>query len=180
VTVERIINELIEREGPYTSNPDDPGGPTRWGITEAVARRNNYVGSIQELPKAFAYKVYHQQYFTNTLYSRVYDLSPRIGEEVLDTGVNMGVGIASRFLQRALNSFNKQGKLYPDLVVDGVLGEKTLAALDEYLRLRGKDGELVMLRALNSLQGARYIELAERNHKLETFTYGWFLNRVVI
>jgi hypothetical protein len=35
-----------------------------------------------------------------------------------------------------------------------------------------------MLRALNALQGARYIDIAEGRPSQEAFTYGWFLHRV--
>ncbi len=39
---------------------------------------------------------------------------------------------------------------------------------------------MVPLRALNALQGAFYVELAERRAKDEAFVYGWLLNRVEI
>jgi hypothetical protein len=36
-----------------------------------------------------------------------------------------------------------------------------------------------MLRALNSLQGARYIDIGESRPANEDFMFGWFLHRVV-
>jgi typhoid toxin secretion A len=39
-------------------------------------------------------------------------------------------------------------------------------------------GASVMFKALNSLQGVRYIEIAENNPSQETFTVGWFDKRV--
>jgi lysozyme family protein len=92
--------------------------------------------------------------------------------------VNQGVAAAATYLQRVLNALNQAGKLYPDLAVDGSIGRITVAALHEYLARRGQDGERVMLRALNSLQGACYIALAERRQKDEAYVYGWLLNRV--
>jgi hypothetical protein len=53
-----------------------------------------------------------------------------------------------------------------------------MKALKRYLFLRGRDGQVVLLRMLNALQGAFYIELAERREKDETFIYGWFRARV--
>ena len=41
-------------------------------------------------------------------------------------------------------------------------------------------GEHVMLRALNCLQGAFYINLSRSRQKDETFLYGWLDNRVAI
>ena len=58
------------------------------------------------------------------------------------------------------------------------MGPSTLKALNAYLTKRGTQGELVLLRALNCLQGAFYIELVERRYKDEVFIYGWLLNRV--
>ena len=72
------------------------------------------------------------------------------------------------------------GTLYPDLIADGFIGPRTISALKSYLARRGKEGELVMLRALNCSQGQRYLELAEQRSANETFVYGWIKERVVI
>lgn len=65
-----------------------------------------------------------------------------------------------------------------DIAIDGKIGPATIGALKAFLAKRGKDGETVLMRALNSLQGARYLELTEKREKNETFTFGWMLNRV--
>ena len=36
--IDSLIDEVIDREGGYVNHPADKGGPTRWGVTEAVAR----------------------------------------------------------------------------------------------------------------------------------------------
>ncbi|ELR7144650.1 hypothetical protein QRK96_004328, partial [Escherichia coli] len=43
----------------------------------------------------------------------------------------------------------------------------------------GRDGELVMLTALNCTQGGRYLELAEKREANELFIYGWMKGRVL-
>ena len=58
---DRIINGIIEREGDYVDNPDDSGGPTRWGITEREARANGYTGAMQALPRYLTYNVYRDE-----------------------------------------------------------------------------------------------------------------------
>ena len=79
----------------------------------------------------------------------------------------------------ALTALNRGGKDYPDLTPDGRIGERTLAALDAYLASRGKrGGETVLLRALEALQGERYLRLAERRPANEAFLYGWLANRI--
>ncbi|MCW1478679.1 putative peptidoglycan-binding domain-containing protein, partial [Acinetobacter baumannii] len=54
----------------------------------------------------------------------------------------------------------------------------TLRALKTYLAKRGKEGEKVLVRVLNIMQGQRYIEICERNPSQEQFFYGWIANRV--
>ncbi len=92
----------------------------------------------------------------------------------------MGVGVAVRFLQRVLTGLNRGGRDYPDLVVDGVAGPKSAAALRSLIRLRGRAGRDVVLALLNALQGARYLDLCEGREANENFLFGWALNRLAI
>ena len=173
-----IIDELIEREGGYVDHPDDKGGATMYGITEQVARLHNFDGPMRHMPKTLAVQIYKDQYWSATNFDRVSMLSQAVAEEMLDTGVNMGVSWAGKFLQRALNALNNQGTHYSDLVVDGLVGNGTLSALKDYLDRRGRDGEYVLIKAMNCLQGTRYIELAESRERNESFVYGWLAHRV--
>jgi lysozyme family protein len=105
--------------------------------------------------------------------------APSIAAELFDTGANMGPGVAATFLQRALTALNRNGKDYPDLVPDGRIGPVTLAALDVFLSVRGSSaGETVLFRALEALQGERYLRLAEKRPANEAFLYGWLANRI--
>lgn len=181
--VYEAIERTIGKEGKYSDNPHDTGGKTMWGITEKVARANGYTGEMRDLPRQKAVDIYAAEYFVGPRFADVAPMSASIAEELFDTGVNMGVSIPGTFLQRALNVLNKshkQASLFPELVVDGQIGPATLSALGTFLKLRGKEGELVLLTMLNSLQGVRYIELCERRVANEEFVYGWFLHRVVI
>lgn len=179
--IDQYIADLIRREGGYVNNPNDKGGATKYGITEAVARAHGYTGRMQDLPQPVAEYIYKKTYWTSPRFDQINSISSTTAEELLDTGVNCGVAFAKPLLQRALNLLNNQGKLgYQDLEVDGVYGNKTLAALKIYLNQRGKQGEKILVRVLNIMQGQRYIEITERNRSQETFFYGWILNRVVI
>ncbi|NAP08728.1 hypothetical protein FZN27_08575, partial [Escherichia coli] len=68
--------------------------------------------------------------------------------------------------------------LYPDMDADGRIGPRTLNALRAYLKNRSRDGELVLVKALNCTQGERYLELAEKREANESFVYGWMKARV--
>lgn len=176
--VDQFISDLIGVEGGYVNHPDDRGGPTKFGITQAVARAFGYKADMMDMPRSVAEAIYKQRYWEQPGFGQVAEHSEAIAVELLDTGVNMGQAVASKFLQRSLNVMNQQGKIYPDIAADGAIGNLTIAALQAFLKHRGKPGETVMLRALNSLQGARYIELAESRPQNESFVYGWFSNRV--
>ena len=177
--VDRMIDELIEREGGFVNNPADKGGPTCFGITEAVARANGYAGPMRLLPREEAAEIYKRLYWLRPRFDEIAKRSQRIGAELFDTGVNMGPAVAATFLQRALTALNRGGKDYPDLTPDGRIGPMTLFALDAFLAAREPTpGETVLLRALEALQGERYLRLAERRPANEAFLYGWLANRV--
>lgn len=173
-----IIEDVIRAEGGYSDNKNDAGGKTMYGITEEVARENGYTGEMHLLPIEFARNVYRLRYVIEPGFDRVLDIMPEVGAELIDTGVNMGQQVAGEFFQACLNAFNLRGKHYPDLKVDGGVGPKTIDAARAYKALRGKDADVVMLKALNCLQGARYLLITERNDKNEDFVFGWIRARV--
>lgn len=172
------IDALITREGGYVDHPADRGGQTRWGITEAVARKAGYAGDMRHLRRARAEAIYRQFYWTAPAFDLVAKRAARLAIELLDSGVNVGPAVASGFLQRALNALNRNGRDFPDLVVDRQIGPRTLDALDAFLDVRGAEGEDVLRKAIDALQGAHYINLAESRPSQEAFAYGWLANRI--
>lgn len=176
--IEQLLETLIAKEGGYSNDPDDPGGETIWGITERVARRNHYMGSMRHMTREQAKDIYRSEYWIRPGFSDVALHSQAIAEELFDTGVNQGVAKASEYLQTALNVFNNEAQHYRDIAVDSDIGPGTLAALKTYLAKRGALGEKVMLRALNTLQGARYIDITKARPRNEKYIFGWFANRV--
>lgn len=177
--VDALIDDLIEREGGYVNHPADKGGPTCFGITEALARAHGYAGAMRNLPRHEAAAIYRRLYWLRPRYDQVAKRSVRVAAELFDTGVNMGPAVATTFLQRALTALNRNGKDYADLTPDGRIGPLTLRALDAYLATRGKrPGATVLMRALEALQGERYLRLAERRPANEAFLYGWLANRI--
>ena len=178
-TVDQMIQALIDREGGFAAHPADRGGPTCFGITEAVARAQGYDGPMRLLPRNEAVEIYRRLYWLRPRFNHVSERAPVIASELFDTGVNMGPAVATTFLQRALTALNRNGTDFPDLVPDGRIGDKTLSALDAFIALRGEEsGQTVLLRALEALQGERYLRLAERRPANEAFLYGWLANRI--
>lgn len=176
--IDTLIDKIITLEGNFSNHPADRGGPTRWGVTEAVARAHGYASDMRHFPREEAAAIYKRKYWLRPGFDRIAQLAPHVAAELFDTGINMGTGTASGFLQRALNALNRNERDFRDIAVDRVIGGETLAALGSFLHRRGTQGETVLLKAVEALQGARYIKLAETRPANEAFLYGWLANRI--
>ena len=173
-----MIDAVIDREGGFVDDPADRGGATRWGITQKVANANGYAGDMRAYPRAAAVDVYRTLYWHGPGFDRVAARAPLLAADLFDTAVNMGAAVATGFLQRALNALNRGGRDYPDRPVDGKVSAATLAALDAFLAHRAPGGEAVLVKAIEALQGERYLALAEHRPADEVFLYGWLANRI--
>jgi len=130
---------------------------------------------MNDLPRDVAFDIYAAMYWDTVRGDDLVSLAPKVAEEVVDTGVNMGIKRAGTFLQRGLNALYNCGRLYQDITVAGQIGNATLSALSQMVEKRDTD---TLVKMLNCLQGAFYVDLAERREKDEKFIYGWFNNRV--
>lgn len=177
-----IIRNLVKIEGGYVNDPKDSGGETKYGITVKVARAHGYQGKMIDLTEQQAFDIYYADYITGPRFDQVFDTGCELlAAELIDTGVNMGPAVAAKFLQRWLTALNNEGKFYPDLVPDGMIGPRTLSALKQLMAVRGAATvDKVLTSACNSLQAARYLELAEAKPTNESFLWGWLVNRAVL
>ncbi len=123
--IDDLIDGLIGREGGYVDHTADKGGPTRWGVTEAVARAHGYSGDMRTFPRAQAAAIYGRLYWLRPGFDRVAEHAPKVAVAV-----------------------------------------------------RGEAGEAVLVKALDALQGERYVQLAEARPANEAFLYGWPAGRV--
>jgi len=180
MTIDQMIDEAIGREGDYSNHPADRGGPTRWGITEQVARAYGYKGDMRVLPRETAVSIYRRRYLVEPGFDKLLAMSAPLAELLFDTGVNMGPAIAGKFLQRALNLFNQDGAHYGDLKVDGQVGPVSRAALASYFQRRGSTGEglAVLLWTIHGFRTGRYEEISIARPANEAFAYGWIARQV--
>lgn len=111
---EVAFGKVIGHEGDFVDHPADPGGKTRYGVTEAVAREVGYRGDMRELPLELAKRIYLEKYWKPISAD---DLPPGIRYVVFDGAINSGPGQSVKWLQRALG-----------VVDDGKIGPKTLTA----------------------------------------------------
>lgn len=136
--VRAILAETLNREGGYTDHPNDPGGATKYGISLRWLKTQDVkladidddgdvdIDDIRALTPLDAANLYFRQWWRKYNYAQVPD--PTVAGKVFDTAVNMGARQAHRLLQRALYAFGR------DVVVDGLLGPKTLAAVQSAMR----------------------------------------------
>lgn len=182
--IDAIIARVIARESDeYTNKANDSGGPTKYGITQGALSeylgRPALVADVQMLDAKTARDFYFWRQVHAPKFDQIVAISEPVGAELIDTGTLTGTPRAAIFLQRCLNALNLRGIHYPDIAVDGICGPRTRDALRAYLARRGKEGEAVMVVALNSLLGEFVIDLAERRPKDEEFVYGWLRARVL-
>jgi|TARA_R110000868_G_scaffold182733_2_gene423774 lysozyme family protein len=178
VAFDMAVEEVLRKEGVFSDNKHDSGGKTKYGITESVAREDGYGSDMRDLSIDRAISIYKRNYWDTLSLDDISRISYPIALELFDSCVNTGIGTSTKWLQRCLNVLNNKQAYYQDLVVDGALGAKTLMALTAYSKLRGKLGEKVLLKLLNSLQGEFYVGLAEAREKDEEFMFGWAANRL--
>lgn len=172
---QKILDEIIAREGGYVDDPCDSGGETCFGITKEQAEIFGYTNSMRHMPRSTAYEIYATKFWDSVRADEVIKLSEPLAAELVDTAVNCGPGRAVVFLQTALNSLNVNEDLYSDVALDGIMGSMTTLALKGYL---GHREDTALVKALNCLQGAYYITLTQRRPKDERFIYGWLRNRI--
>lgn len=165
-------------EGGYVFNKDDAGGETNHGIIIATARENGFKGRMIDMTAAEAKAIRKSKYFIRSGIYLLAKLNEAVAREVYDAGILSGPGTAVMWLQRALNVFNRGGRDYADIDVDGGIGPATVNALSFFLVRNGTPGIPRLLKALNSLQGEFFISVGETRPKNETFENGWFDQRI--
>jgi len=114
---ERAFALLDEHEGGYSNHPDDPGGATMRGVTQAVynhylRRKGRGIHSVQHITESEVREIYRRQYWDAV---RADDLPEGVAYCVFDAAVNSGPARAARWLQSLIGA-----------QVDGVIGLETI------------------------------------------------------
>lgn len=164
------LSKTLQYEGGYSNNPADSGGPTNFGVTQAVARASGYTGDMKDYTVQAAGVVYKSKYWDIINLDAVDVMHAKLASELFDYGVNAGPATAAKALQEALNLLNENGKLFPDMVVDGAIGPGTLGAvkiLDD--KNRGDD----ICLAVKALRCEKYLNICRKNQTQEIFIRGW-------
>jgi len=108
------FEKLLKHEGGFSDHSADPGGKTRYGVTEAVAREAGYRGDMRELPLDLAQRIYKDKYWDAM---QAEALPADVRYIVFDGAVNSGITQSAKWLQRACGVKD-----------DGVIGPQTIRA----------------------------------------------------
>ena len=159
---EKIFDYLLKVEGGYSNDKHDKGGKTKYGIIEEEARDFGYKGDMQDLTKDFAKYIYLKKYYLGNKLDKV--ANDKVALSICDWAVNSGKnGIKNA--QIAINQLTNA-----NLDVDGIIGNKTLEALNAV------DPEK-FLEVYHNLQRIYYRSKVEGDKTQKEFLTGW-LNRV--
>jgi len=124
VTVDDILEAVLDREGwpEYTEHPNDRGGPTKGGITlrtlESWRQRRCTRAELKRLSKGEALSILTRRYVETNGIHTLSDLDLRT--QVIDNSVLSGPVLSVKDLQKVLS-----------VSVDGIIGPKTLAAVEK-------------------------------------------------
>ncbi|EHP7413774.1 hypothetical protein KP084_004520 [Salmonella enterica] len=180
-TCEFIIRDKTSIEAGYVDDPDDSGGITNHGVTQALANQYKttlktkfgWNGNMRNLTTEMAFFIYKTHFWDKMKLDEVMKRSVFLADRLFDLGINAGKSVAVKNLQRYLNVMNNRQTYWKDIDADGAMGPKSLAALDAYIAKRGATGKDYLIDAMLDMQSTYYIELAERREKDEKFIYGW-------
>lgn len=168
-SVERMIDDILRREGGFSEHPLDRGGATNYGITQRTLSR--YFGraatvrEVRELTPDLARDIYEQNYYLGPGIHRLPDL---VQPFIFDSAVNHGPRRAIRFLQNVCNDAG----LGP-VDVDGAVGPQTVDAARRAVEEMGP----VLLAALIEERRNFYHLIVQADPSQEVFLRGW-LRRV--
>ena len=128
--IRKAMDSILEFEGSeYTNDPDDAGGPTKWGVSLVYNKDvipdkdgdgNITAADVKKLTKDDAIAIFKKRYWDASVCDK---LPLPVAFEYVDMVVNPGPGAAPKLLQQALN------KLGNKLDVDGKVGPLTLKAV---------------------------------------------------
>lgn len=146
---EMAIAFVLEQEGGYTTDPNDPGGETNYGISKKAYPSLD----IKNLTVDQAKDIYKRDYWNPC---RCDNLPFSIALAVFDMAVNQGVTTAIKTLQDTFG-----------VVADGIIGPMTLNAVKAY----GNDERKFKLFLARRLTA--YARLMAANQNLLVFARNW-------
>jgi lysozyme family protein len=159
----------LGNEGGYSNHPHDLGGATNWGIIQrtldhwvAAHPESGFPHDVKDLTLNQATAIYRAYYWRGGEIADLAITDPAISIKLFDIGVNCGLTMAAKILQRAVNSIPGAQVLS----VDGRLGAQTLGAAN------AQDPD-VLMDAICKAQADHYNAIVTNNPSQAVFIKGW-------
>lgn len=176
------LARVLNSEGGYANDPDDPGRETYCGVSRRyhpawsgwviIDEWKAKPGFPENLKSDRALELAVETFY-RAIWKRMRCdeiASQAIANELFDAAVNPGERQAGAFLQNALNALNKNQseRYWSDLLVDGDVGPKTLKALE------AAKGEAELVAKVQKILRANYfIGRMKANNEKEKYARGW-------
>ena len=152
---QQAIRITLQNEGGLVNNPADPGGLTKFGISQ----RSYPTLDIRNLTVAQATAIYYRDFWSKYPYDQI--IFVPLACKVFDTCVNLGQARGIKLLQRCL-----QVNGSPTIIADGGFGPGTLKAINN------TDGP-TLIAAYRGAQAAYYNAVVAANPQDQQFLRGW-------
>lgn len=140
---------LLEAEGGYVNDPDDPGGETKYGIS----KRSYPNEDIAALTPGRAAEIYRRDYWEPIKGDQIN--SGFIASMLMDFAVNAGVETAVTTIQKILQ-----------LKPDGIMGPRTVEAINS-------ESESAVIWKFTEARCLHYAEICVKRPKNLKYLRGW-------
>lgn len=162
---QKAMERLINVEGYVSNHVQDRGGYTIFGISEKVYPID--VSAMKNMSRQEALKhaemIYKRDYWDKLRLNEIIDQD--IANSIFDMAVNAGIKNASLMIQNALKG------LHVVINIDGIIGEKTIEAINSFEYKKALINEICYFRIVF------YKGLVNINPSQRIFYAGW-LNRI--
>lgn len=164
MTIDEMIVNLLKVEGGYSNNPNDGGGPTRYGITQATLSK--HLGrpatedDVKNLDKDLATEIYKADYYFTP---RINTLPEALQPQLFDISVNSGPRKSISMLQVVLNMSGFECDN------DGMLGPQTRIQCEA--AFKAMQGYLI--NGIEELREHFYKTIVSENKSQFVFLDGW-------
>ena len=155
---------ILEGGGKYHVVRGDPGGATKWGVSQRAYPHLD----IKNLSKLDALRIFELDYWIPARCPEIDN--NQMAFEIVEFRFNANIGASARVAQRAANEVWRVAAGGGYLLVDGLLGSKTLESLNE-LAAMSPLAVFAWVARFNLLQLRYYRNL--RPDLVKRFLAGW-------
>lgn len=164
MSIDKIIWEIIKREGGFVNHKNDMGGATKYGITQETLSKwrckQVTVEDVKNLTKSEAYDIYNRWYYLNP---NIDSLPASIQPIMTDMAVNHGPKKSIKMLQEVINQYGNS------IGLDGICGAQTVRLAKELDKQVGKD----FINSIVARRLAFYESIVRHDESQAVFLNGW-------